>query len=287
MSDLTKIDRLGIAGALPALLPALIAMLPVLCTTSAHAQDGDRFRLTAGGYGIYRYDSTLSLTQTQAGLGISFSPEDTLGWDSEQTVFRLDGRYRFSDKHAMTFSWYQITSDGVRTLEKDIEWVDQDGNQVIIPIGAEVTSTFDYDIFKLGYLWSFYHNDKVELSAGAGLHMTRVAVNLAAETTSSGIGAEEADTSVPLPVVTFALRYNATARLDWYLQTELFAISLGDWDGNYADIQLGIEYRAFDNIGFGLGLGTNALKLTEESANTRFDFENRISGVHMFVSGYF
>lgn len=262
-------------------------LLAFVAISQAQAEEPERFKLSAGGYSVFRYDSTMSLTQTEAGLGISFTPEETLGWDGEQTVARLDGRYRFNDKHAMTISWYRIGLGGSRGLDRDIEWVDVDGNTIVIPAGTGVASSLDYDIYKVGYLWSFYHNEKVELSVGAGLHVTTIDVNLDADTTSSGADTKKADTTLPLPVLSFRLGYEISDAWRWYLRTELFALSFDNWSGTYSDVELGVEYRFNRNFGAGLGLGSNALKLDEESGATRFDYDNRLSGVFLFVSGYF
>ena len=138
----------------------------------------DKFRIALGGYSVFRYDSLMSLTDANLGAGISISPEDTLGLKTEQSVVRLDGHYRFTKKHALTFSWYSISSDGNKSLEEEFDWLDENGDAITIPIGASVDTSLDYDIYKVGYLYSFHHTDKVELAVGAGLHMTRIEVGL-------------------------------------------------------------------------------------------------------------
>jgi len=138
----------------------------------------DKFRIAIGGYLISKYESSVSLTEPNLGAGISISPEDTLGLDSKQTVFRLDGYYRFNKNHAFSYSWYSISSSGNKLLSEEFTWLDETGTEINIPIGAQVDSTLKYDIFKLGYLWSFHHSEKVELTAGAGLHITRLSLDL-------------------------------------------------------------------------------------------------------------
>jgi len=268
-------------------LPLAAVVLAIAGITDAGAEEDDRFKLSAGGFSVFRYDSIISLTARSVGLGVSFSPEDSLDLDPKQTVVRLDGRYRFSERHALTFSWYSITSDGARLLEDDIEWVDLIGNQIVIPAGTGITSSLGYDIYKVGYLWSFYHNDKVELSVGGGLHLTAAEVRLNAATTVSSVGLRSAEATVPLPVVSFKMNYDITPKLDWYLQAELFSIALGDWDGTYSDVQLGMEYRVFQNLGLGIGLASSSLKLIEDTRSVRFDFENRVTGVYLFATGHF
>jgi len=184
----------------------------------------DKFRFAIGGYALARFDSTISLTEPNLGAGITISPQETLGLDIQNQVLRIEGHYRFNKKHALTYSWYSINSEGNKSIEEEFEWVGEDGTTITIPIGAQVISNLDYDIFKVGYLWSFYHSDKVELGAGAGLHITRLGLGLQASTTSGSISTENVDTTVPLPVFSLVLKYNVTPKFHWYLKAEAFAL---------------------------------------------------------------
>ena len=247
----------------------------------------DKFKIAIGGYAVGRYDSTMSLTEPTLGAGVSISPEDTLGLDLKQTVTRLDGYYRFTPKHALTYSWYNINSTGNKTIDEEFEWLDENGNSVTIPIGAQANTDLDYDIYKIGYLYSFYHNDKVELAAGAGLHITSISVALDVDTTSGPLDTKNIKSTIPLPVLSFGLTYHVTPKFMWYLKSEVFAISIDDWSGTYTDSTLAMEYRAWKNVGLGAGLGSNALKIIEETGDYKFQYENRISGLNLYVAAYF
>jgi hypothetical protein len=247
----------------------------------------DKFKIAIGGYAVGRYDSTMSLTEPTLGAGVSISPEDTLGLDLKQTVTRLDGYYRFTPKHALTYSWYNINSTGNKTIDEEFEWLDENGNSVTIPIGAQANTDLDYDIYKIGYLYSFYHNDKVELAAGAGLHITSISVALDVDTTSGPLDTKNIKSTVPLPVLSLGLTYHVTPKFMWYLKSEVFAISIDDWSGTYTDSTLAMEYRAWKNVGLGAGLGSNALKIIEETGDYKFQYENRISGLNLYVAAYF
>ena len=266
---------------------ALVASLVMLGSSPAMAQEDDKFEIAVGGYSVFRYESAVSLTETNLGAGISISPRDTLGLDGEQTVFRLDGRFRFNSNHAMTFSWFRINADASKTLADDIEWVDESGDTVIIPIGTSVNSSLGYDIYKLGYLWSFYRSDKVELAAGAGLHMAGVRVGLGVDSAIINSELRTAKSNLPMPVLSFMLDYNVTSNFDWYFRSQLFAIDLGDWRGVYSDIELGMKYQLFENIGVGAGIGSNGLEVVREEDATRFEFENRVTGLRFFVTANF
>lgn len=266
---------------------ALVASLVMLGSSPAMAQEDDKFEISVGGYSVFRYESAVSLTKTNLGAGISISPRDTLGLNGEQTVFRLDGRFRFNSNHAMTFSWFRINANASKTLADDIEWVDESGDTVIIPIGTSVNSSLGYDIYKLGYLWSFYRSDKVELAAGAGLHMAGVRVGLGVDSAIIDSELRTAKSNLPMPVLSFMLDYNVTSNFDWYFRSQLFAIDLGDWRGVYSDIELGMKYQLFENIGVGAGIGSNGLEVVREEDATRFEFENRVTGLRFFVTANF
>ena len=268
---------------------ACIATLALLGGAPAMSDEYEKFELTAGGYVVFQYDSVVSLTETNVGVGISFSPRDTLGLEGEQTVFRLDGLYRFKPNHALTFSWYRINSNSTKTLLDDIDWVDEDGNTVTIPIGTSVSSSLGYDIYKVGYLWSFYRTDKVELSAGAGLHLADVGLELAVTGGVFGAELRTATSDVPMPVGSFGLEYSVTPKLGWYLDAQLFALDLGEWRGVYSDFQLGVTYQLFEHVGAGVALGSNNLEIVREYDNedVRFDYDNRVSGLYLFLSANF
>ena len=269
------------------LLSTFVGCTVLLGSGPTLAQDDEKFKLSVGGYSVFNYDSAMSLTETNVGVGVSISPRDTLGLDGEQTVFRLGGRYRFNSNHALTFSWYKIASDSDKTLLDDIEWVDEDGNTIVIPTGTAVSASLGYDIFKVGYLWSFYHSDKVELAAGAGLHLAKVDVGMAIDSGLFDAELRTAKSDLPMPVLSFMLEYNVTPKFDWFLKTQLFALELGEWGGVYSDIQLGMEYQVFERFGVGVALGSDGLDVAQESDNVRFNFDNRVTGLHIFVSANF
>ena len=267
----------------------LLVAIPLVTINPAQAEEEvpDRFRIALGGYTVVRYDSIVSLTDANLGAGISISPEDTLGLNTEQSVIRLDGYYRFTKTHALTYSWYKISSDGSKSLEDEIDWVDGNGDPITIPVGADVNTTLDYDIFRLGYLYSFYHTDKINVSVGAGLHMTSVAVGLQASSTSTGVEAKDVDTTLPLPVLSLSLIYHVTPKFSWHVKSQFFTLQFDKWDGSYTDTTFGMEYRAFKNVGLGIALAGNSLKVNENTSDYKFNYENRIVGVLINAAAYF
>ncbi len=266
-----------------------VLMGGLLALQAVAGETGDpRWELALGGYLLADFDSALSLEDSAAGAGIAISPTRTLGMAFENTVLRFDGLRRLGGPHSLVFSWYSIRSDGYKAIQEAFSWEDEDGNSIVIPVGAQVSSRLKYDIVKLGYRWSFYHSDKVELAVGAGLHVTRFSMALDASTTiPASRSARDVSTTVPLPVVAFTLAYQVDPRWSWSLDNQWFAMRVGEYSGNYTDVTLRVEYQAWKRVGIGLGIGSNNLAIGRENADYRFTFRNRIAGGLMYLTTRF
>jgi len=273
------------------LITAVLALCSLFAMVNyARAEEPlpDKFSLSIGGYALARFDSNVSLTEPNLGLGASISPQDTLGVNIENTVLRLEGYYRFKPEHALTYSWYSINTNGNKTLQQNFDWVDEDGNTITIPLGAQVVSNLDYDIFKVGYLWSFHHTDKVEIGVGAGLHITRLRIELnATDIGGQPLSTEDVDTTVPLPVISILLKYHITPKWSWYLKSEAFALKFDKWTGSYRDSTFGIEYRGWKHVALGAGLSANALEIEEDDPAYLLKYNNTIAGGLIYVATYF
>ena len=88
-------------------------------------------------------------------------------------------------------------------------------------------------------------------------------------------------------MLSFALVYQVTPKFSWHLKSEFFALEFDKWDGRYTDTTLGMEYRFFKHVGLGIALAGNSLKVTEDTDDYKFSYDNRITGVLFNVAAYF
>ena len=286
-NNLTRGKGMGIKN-IKHVLFAVIAFFAMMGLARAEATQPDKFKFSIGSFALSRYDSNISMTDPDLGAGISISPQDTLGIDIESSVLRIEGYYRIRPNHGLVYSWYSIDSKGKKTLERPVEWVDEDGNAIVIPLGVQATSRLETEILKVGYLWSFHHSDKVELGLGAGLHITRLGISLdAATTVPANSSINNVDTSIPLPVVSFVLNYKITPKFHWYLKTEAFALKYDNWTGSFRDTTLGIEYRAWKHFALGAGLNSYSLDLEEDDPKYKLKFDNSTTGALIYLATYF
>ncbi len=269
----------------------MLAVLSFLASTGlTHAEEAvqDKFRLSIGTYALTRYESTISLTNPDLGTGVSVDPQRTLGVDLENSVLRIDGHYRFRPKHALTFTWFSINSDGDRIIEEEFDWENEAGDTITIPVGAKVVSSLSYDILKVGYLWSFHRTDKVEMGVGAGLHITRFSFDLdASVTTPPSQSIQDTETTIPLPVISLIVKYNVTPKFHWYAKSEVFALKFDNYTGSFSDVTLGMEYRAWRHVALGVGFSTSSLDIEEDDSDYILRFDNTINGGLLYVATYF
>ena len=123
----------------------------------------ERFSFNLGGF-ITAINSNVSLGAK--GLGIEVDVEDALDLDSSVSVFRVDGLWRFTSnlRHRLDLSWFDISRDSSTTLLKDIQI-----GETLFPLGTQVTTSFDLQVFKGAYSYSFFQDDRIDLGVSFGL----------------------------------------------------------------------------------------------------------------------
>jgi hypothetical protein len=185
--------------------------------------------------------------------------EGDLGVDSSDSVFRVDGYYRFNQKHRLDFSIFDLSRSASAMIDKDIEW-----NGALFPVNTTVDSDFDLAIYKLAYTWSFMHRDKGYLGLTAGLYVGEIGMTLTAE----AIGEIESnDLTAPLPVIGLRGQYDFTKKLSFRASGEVFSLDYEGFDGSLYDFYAGLDYQLFKHLA--LGVGVNSVRLVTDAGSVR------------------
>lgn len=257
----------------------LITLLSLAFQINAEElSDKLKFRL-----GTFFIGSTETEVQLNSGslVGAIINISDNLNVDTKKDVLRLDGYYRFSDKHRLDYGWYKLNSSGTKTLSKDIDY-----NGETFPAGGTVNSIFNTETFKVNYTWSFHHDDKIELSLGTGLHVTKYEIVLSGETLSAPgvVSREESDVTLPLPVIGFRLGYMINPNLEFTTSYDLFSLSYDQYEGNFQDVNFLLEYRFSKHVGISGGFNFNHLDLTYREGQTTLKVNDSVRGAVLFMT---
>jgi len=206
----------------------------------------ERFSFNLGGF-ITSLNSDISLGAK--GLNLEVNLEDALDMDSSVSVFRVDGLWRFSRnlRHRLDLGWFDISRDASTTLLKDIEIGD-----TIFPLGTEVTSSFDLQVFKVAYSYSFFQDDRMDMGVSFGIFVMPISFEI--DASGAFEGHESESITAPLPVLGLRADFAITPKLFIKYNLDFFYLEIDQFEGAVTDNKLVLEYNAFKNIGFGIGL---------------------------------
>jgi hypothetical protein len=268
---------------------ALLAMSA--CLSTAHADEGplhDRFTFDLGTY-FMSSDTRVRVDELDGiGIGSTMHLEDTFGFEDE-TVFRLEGTWRFAQRHKLRAMYFSSTRTRTSTVHEVIEFGDAS-----FLADASIKAKFDFDILELVYEYAFLRGDGYELGASVGVHNVEFNVGLSGEAvvdggSISGSREENASADAPLPVI--GLR--ATWRMGnspLYLQAhaQYFDLDYGDFRGHLQDYQAGLLWRFSDH--FGMGVAYNLFD-TRVDADDGDDYRGMLDwkyeGVQIFLRAGF
>ena len=284
MDSLTGQKREGeMKKAIPVLLLVMVVVAFPQHAFSADAADPDlpweRFSFTFGGF-VADINSDVRLGSRALGTGFDVNLEDALGLESTSTVFRIGATYRFgkSRRHQAELSWFQLNRDAGTTLGQGIEI-----DNVVFPSGAQVSTFFDLEIWKVAYNYSFYQDDRINLAAGLGVFVMPIKYGVNA----SGIGQTGEDITAPLPVL--GLRADFALTRKWFLRQsiDLFYLKIGDFQGSIVDSTTAVEYKPWKHAGFGLAVNTFQVGIEADGSDyPNIDFVGNIQFDYLGVLLY-
>ena len=223
-------------------------------------------------------DADTDLTVLSSGnLGTGFSFNDDLGGDDSVTIPRIDGYYRFKPSHRIEFGSFRIERDGRNLLTIDLDIGDESFN-----VGDTVISNIDYELLKIGYAYSFYHSQTVELSVTAGLHMTNYEFDYELV---DGTSADSSKASGPLPMFGIRVSYAINPRWSIHYLSEVLFVDAADAEGSFQNYEVHIRYKLNENFMLGAGLTRFGIDVTTKDN----DWDGRIADTHhgIAVSGHY
>jgi hypothetical protein len=229
---------------------ALLMTAPVAMAGESPEVLNDPWQLSLG---IFTLDTDTEVSldgDTQAGTDVNW--EDTFG-SGDVTRFRVDGQWRFAERHKARFMWFSTSRSESETIQDEIVWGDE-----TFPVNAKVDGEFDFDVYQLAYEYAFLRRDTYELNASIGLHYTELSLSLAAKAASSGgtLTAdikEDASVGAPLPVIGLRGLWQLPYHFWIDAQAQFFALSIDEYDGNLQDYKIMATWQPKKWLGIGLG----------------------------------
>lgn len=203
-----------------------------------------RFSLSVGGF-FTDHDTSIRL-DTTAGPGTFINLEDDLGLDSTTQILRIDGFWHFAARHRAHFATFDLSQQGIRTLDKDILI---DGE--LFSVGETVATDWDLILYEIGYSYLLVGRPRFQwwFNVAAFIQDTSITV---AETVTGGDFSTE-DVVLPLPKLGTIVEYAFTNRWIGRAGVDIFKLEIGDVGGSLLDFRMTLDYRFTDRFSLGVG----------------------------------
>ena len=238
---------------------AATILAAVSAPVAAESSDENNFSLSLGVF-ITDRDTDTRLDGS-IGDGTPLNLERDLGLDSSDNVFRVDGYYKFNERHRIDFSVFDLSRDASKPITSDIQWGDE-----LFTIDTVVETDVSLEIYKAAYTYSFYRRDKGYLGATAGLYVADTRASLSEQTLGT---AEVGDITAPLPVIGLRGEYAFNDKWSFRASGEFFFVEYEGVEGSLVDLYAGLDYRVLDNLS--IGAGFNTVTIDVDTSESRFE----------------
>jgi len=219
--------------------------------------------LRLGAFWTGQVDTSIILRSAGDPVGLYIDLSKDLKLSESVTVPRGWFTYRFSRRHQVNFSFFQIRRESRFELEKTIEI-----GEHVIPEGSFAEAFSNVQVYKASYTWLFYDRDKVVLGVSFGLNVIDFDVGLNAalgpQPAAEDQIRETAGVTAPLPVLGLRLAYRVTPKLGLVVAADLLDVEYGKYGGTFRDFYAILDWRFSKHVSIGGGINSLNLDLELE-----------------------
>jgi len=243
---------------------------PLTAKDSLAIETWERFSVHAGGF-LAGLSSGMTFGSKQYGVNVGIDFEDAFGLSSNKFVFRGGMLYRFGKRrrHKVNFNYFGFFRSSRKVLESDIVIGDE-----VYPMGTELKSTYNLQIFQTAYYYSFFMVDRFDLGVSLGLYV------IPTKLSRSDMSENESKTefTAPLPVIGFRTAFSITNKFMLKQSAQLLYLKIDEFAGRIVDINFRFEYNPWKHFGFGIGIDALRLKVNADPDDyPAIDFNGSVS----------
>ena len=211
------------------LLTSLLLLLPTLSVAEDYKLIESRDTGLGVGFAMVRFDTSVKFADKEVNRSIFIDSEGILDlpdWDSIPVFY---GGYRFSQKHGIGFSYFQV--------KRESSVFDFDETLDDVRIAGQAIFSDDTRFYNVFYAYTMYEDERSRVQGNIGINVLDLRYVLEAEgtityedlTTSSSLY-EDAVITAPLPLFGLDFWYAFTPK--WGMSTKVAFVG-----GSYQDIR--------------------------------------------------
>jgi hypothetical protein len=228
-----------------ALSLACLAAIPAAAQDEVHPFITDKFAVQMGLF-MPSKGLNLSVDGTVAGVNQEFDWEAATGFEDDDEVFMLEGKWRFGEKWSFRAQYYETNKSSRAVLEEDVYW----RNNIILA-GSSVTAGTEFSLVRTFFGRSFDNRANVDTGIGLGLHWLEIGAFINPDVNTTG-DLSAAKVSGPLP--NFGAWYYYSPSPKWFLGGRLdwLDAKIDKYDGGITNVSAGVNYQLFQHVGIGV-----------------------------------
>ncbi len=236
------------------------------------SEDLDKLTIEIGSLST-NVETVLQVNSTDGNVGTSIDLEEDLGFEPGKQINRLDLLYRFTEKHGMKYSFFQLNRSANHIIDRTIVVGDTE-----YELNADITTGFDYTVHSVSYGYSLRSDEKSDLDLLAGIYYIKVGLSIAEPNLGKS---ESVDGAGPLPLI--GLSYERKLADKWNLGARgtIFKLDTGDLDGSVFDARVRVDYQFTDRFGLGLAWNWQRFNVGVKDTAARGDFDMTMSGAEI------
>jgi hypothetical protein len=238
-------------GAAALWLATLLSSAPLFAqgASDVHPWLEDDFVVSLGSF-FQKEQFKIRVDGQVPGREIDFNEDTELSKD--HTTASLLARWKFGEKWSVAGQFWSTDNGTEAILKEDVTWGD-----TVLKAGSNVGVGTSLDLARVVFGREFFTDeDYHEFGLGVGLHWLQVGAYIEGEVflndESSGFQRESVSADLPLPNIgawywrSLSPRWLLATHVDW------FGASFGDYSGSLWNAGVGVNFQAWDHVGFGL-----------------------------------
>jgi len=248
-------------------------LLSILLSSNLVAQDtGDKLTIEIGTLST-DVDTVLRVDSASGNVGTSIDLEEDLGFEPGKQINRFDLHYRFTDKHSLKYSFFQLNRSARHEIDETIVVGDTE-----YLIQANITAGFDYTVHSVSYGYSLRADKESNLDLLLGVYYLNTDFSIAEDSLGNSNAVNGAG---PLPLI--GLNYEKNLSGNWNLgaRATIFTLDTGEYSGSVFDTRIRVDYQFTDRFALGLAYNWQRLNLGVEDTQVNGDFDMTMQGAEL------
>ena len=188
----------------------------------------------------------------------------------------------WGNRLTLRFDYFGYHDDANAPADFEFDW---DGET--IPVGADLDSNVDLDLYVINLAYNFYRSDRALFGIGLGIHLADIDLGLTGEVNGVKVASGDADVLAPLPNIYVAGAYAFSDKFLLRYGGGGMSMAYGDWDGTLVFVNAFLEYWPWQHFGFGAGYRYVDADVEYDPGNRKEEYDFTLPGPVVYVTAGF